>query len=265
MEITSQEFDLSNQSFWAAVTFERIQKSLNPNLVLINLSTNHVNYESAELLSNLMIESKTLLYLNLTETHLVRRSSDIIFEALGDSSILEFYADDNIFYDESCQKLGESLQKNPPLQLLSLCGCDISSKGCISIVKGISKDSKITDLRLESNSLFDYGATEVANIIPASNLTLLSIADNEIWSEGTNNIIKAVRGSTITALDLSYNVVDLKNLTSLLVDFDNIQAISISGCKVSEKDFPTFISSLPKTKLRTLILESLNFQPIPIS
>ena len=218
MENLPSELDLSNQSFWAAVTFDHIQKKLNPDLVSIDLSTNHISYESAEVLSNLIKESKSLLYLNLTETHLVKRSSNIIFEAIGDSSILEFYADDNIFKDESCQILGGSLRKNPPLQLLSLCGCDISSKGCISIVKGIQKDSKITDLRLESNSIFDHGANEIANIIPSSNINLLSVADNEIWSEGTDNIIQAAQGSTISSLDLSYNVIKLKNLMNLLIN-----------------------------------------------
>ena len=256
--------DSSSKQMWGTVTFDFLKENVGNNIISLNLSTNHINHESAEFLSTIIKTSPGLKYLDLTETRLTQKSTDLIFEAIGNSSILEFYADNNIFPENECKILSESLKKNPPLQVLSLCGCDIPSEGGVAIAEALGQNSNLKHLRLESNSIYDTGALKLAEFLPKSSLFELSIADNEIWADGTNAILRCLKETQIEVLDISYNIVDL-NVFCAEIDKSKVNKIALSGCKVSEYLLPSLLKKLTSVKLSTLILDGLDFQTLPIS
>lgn len=263
-EAPKPDIDLSGQNLWGHVTFDFLKNNLHENLVSLNLTTNHVDEDSAELLSEFLKNSQTLKYLSLIQTRLIQRSANAIFSALGDSQLLEFYADDNIFTKQSCKILAQSLAKNPPLELLSLNGCDIPDRGVAAIANSLPHNTHLKHLRLESNSMFDIGAKEIGKNLPNSSLITLSVADNQIWNDGTKSIIENLENSKLESLDLSYNVVELRLLAAALHK-SRITSLAISGCKVHDNQVVDFLQSISQLPLQTLMMCGFNFQNLPIS
>lgn len=259
------EINASGKFMWGQPTFTYLdsQSSLEE-IVSLDLSTNHINIESATLLADLLRKSQNLKYLSLIQTKLIQKSSVLIFSAIGDSQLLEFYADDNIFQASPCEALGASLSKNPPLELLSLNGCDIPDEGINHIASSLYSNNHLLHLRLESNSMFDYGAQKLGEALPKSSLISLSVADNQIWNEGTTSIILNISHSHLESLDLSYNIVELETLATEL-EKSRISSLAISGCKVNERQLINFLQRIPNYGLKTLIMDGFNFQMLPIS
>ncbi|OHS97862.1 hypothetical protein TRFO_35876 [Tritrichomonas foetus] len=255
----------AKQSMWGTVTLNFLKEHVLNGIVSLDLTTNLITFESAEYLSTILKNPKSSLkYLSLIESRLTQKAADIIFESIGDSTLIEFYADDNVFPEEQCKVLAESLKKNPPLELLSLCGCDIPSGGGIAIAEALPSNSHLKHLRIESNSLYDFGAKKLGEVIPKSSLISLNIADNEIWAEGTTAILTNLKFSQVESLDLSYNIVDL-NVLNEEIEKTKIKDLALSGCKVHEQLFPAFLGKIPTMRLQTLILDGFNFQTLPIS
>ena len=258
--------DISDKNLWHTPLLNFLKGKLAPTLVSLDISNNHISAECAQYLSDFIESSRTLKLLNISSTLLTKSGATILFSSIQNSSIEELYADNNILMKESCSALGSSLKRNANLHVLSVCGCDILDESCIEIAKGIDESSELKQLRIESNSIYDSGAFEVANAIKRAKLELVSVADNQIWNNGTKAIIEAgFDNKYMKCLDLSYNVVDLELLSRLLLNNENIEAIGISGCKVNENKFNEFIQNLSKTNLKTLIVNGLNFNELPVS
>ncbi|OHT01931.1 hypothetical protein TRFO_31120 [Tritrichomonas foetus] len=258
------EIDISGKNMWNHQTLNFLQSNLNDSLIRLDLSTNHLSYESVELLSNHLKNSKNLQYLCIIQTQLIQRSSVLLFESIGHSNLIELIADDNIFPTEPCKALAASLELNPPLELLSLNGCDIPDEGVVALAKSLPKNKNLKHLRLESNSMFSVGAQALGDVLPESHLLSLCIADNQIWNEGTFSIITNLDQSHLTCLDLGYNIVDLKMLSEK-VAMSKVSQLGLSGCKVNEQQLLSFLSSIPSLNLETLIMDGFSKQMLPIS
>ena len=256
--------DASNRTMWSTRTYDFLSKNVRDGLVSLDLSTNHINPSSAKLLSSFLRSSRTIQFLSLCQTHLIEKSSVIIFSSVGDSTLLELYADDNIFTEKSCAALGDSLSKNPPLELLSLNGCDIPDVGVVAIVERLPGNDHLRHLRLESNSIFDVGASKIAEVLPQTVIESLCVADNQIWDQGTNEIIKSIKNSKLKCLDLSYNIVRLNALAEG-IEHSSIKMLGLSGCKVDRDHVNAFLKKIPAFHLNTLIIDGFDFQMLPIS
>lgn len=258
--------DLSDQNLWSIVLQTKLKSMLKPKLEIIDLSTNHINAESAAMIAEYIRENETVKILSIVETHITGESSKLLFEAMAESHIEEFYADDNIFNDDVCIKIGDMLKENAHLRVLSLCGCDISAEGVKEIARGLCDNRCLEHLRLESNSMYDNGAKALAQaIVNVESLVYLGIGDNMIWMDGTNAIINAVKNSNLEALDLAYNIVCLDELGKLIKENEKVKMLSVSGCKVKESELISFLNVLPQSSLKTLIMDGFNYQLLPVT
>lgn len=190
-----------------------------------------------------------------------------IFNRIGSSqTLLEFYGDANEVPTDVLEEFSQSITSDCPLQVLSLCGCEILGNGSEALATIIRKAKKLQDLRLDSNLIHETGAKEIANALPSSFLQSLSIADNQIWKDGTSEIISCtLHMKTFKSLDVSYNCVDLDYFAKYLPLSEGLQNLAISGCKVNQSLLPMFLNSLKSTKLQTLIMDGLNYAELPIS
>ena len=267
MEEENTVIDVADKFMWNAVTFSYLQSNLKPGITYLDLTTNHVSFDSAIFIAKFISEKdSTLVGLSLVQTHLTTRAAKVIFEAVGNSNLVEFYADNNIFVQEACEVLGEALKKGPPLEVLSLCGCNIPSEGGIAIANSLPMLKNLEHLRLESNSLFDPGCQAVAKALKETSITHLSLADNEIWLDGTKTLFSEISiAKRIVSLDISYNTVDLDFLSSCLAANPQLTELSISGCKVREDLIANFLERLPTTHLKILIADGFDYNVLPIS
>lgn len=258
------DIDASGKCMWGQPTLTYLKQKLHDEVVSLDLSSNHINEESANFLAELLRNSQNLKYLSIIQTKPTEVAANFIFSAIGESQLLEFYADDNIFQEEPCKYLSYSLKKNPPLELLSLNGCDIPDVGVIEIASSLASNNHLKHLRLESNSMFDTGAQKLGEVLPNTSLVSLSVADNQIWNEGTTSIILNISNSHLESLDLSYNIVELDLLAKEL-EKRRITSLGISGCKVNDHQLVNFLQRIPNFGLKTLIMDGFNFQMLPIS
>lgn len=259
-----QMIDVEDKWMWGTVTFNFIKEHVTNNIVSLNLASNHITLESAKILADHIKSPTNLKYLNISETRLTQRATDLIFASIGESSLLEFYADNNVFPELQCKILADSLIKNPPLQVLSLCACDIPCEGGVAIAEALPSNKNLLHLRLESNSLYETAAFKFGETLPESSLISLNIADNEIWSDGMNSILKCLKSTKIESLDISYNIFDVNTFCTEM-NKTNIKELAVSGCKINEQLFPSFLAKIPSLHLNKLIIDGFNFQILPIS
>jgi len=259
--------DASNKGMWNNVAHKFLVDNMNETITHLDMSTNHISLESADLISSFLHrEDSQLVGLSLVQTKLTVRAAKSIFSAVGKSKLKELYVDNNILTNESIKVLAESLENSPPLIVLSLNGCSITSEAASVLIPSLVKVPTLKHLRLESNSLFDPGAEAVANILKSTSITHLSLADNEIWLGGTTALLESIiKNRTIESLDISYNTINLELLGTCLVKTPTLTELSISGCKVQEGGLSGFLENLSSSSLKILIFDGLIYNQLPIS
>ena len=260
------EIDVSGQHMWDKVTHEFLKGHLKDSVTHLNLATNHVSFESGQLLSSFLQRPECQIEcLSLSNCRLTAKTANVIFSAIGNTKIVEFYADDNTFNYENCQALGNSLSANPPLEVLSLVGCDIPAEGVVAIANGLKTNKNLKVLRFECNSMFEIGAKALAAVLPFTGIEEMSVADNEIWKEGMTALIEAcARTKTLRSLDFAYNMMDLASLSRYLLA-EQLEELCVSGCKVTEIEVGGFVDAIGKSHLKRLIMDGFNFNTLPVS
>lgn len=260
------EIDISGRFMWEKATNEFLRKHLSDSLIQLDLSTNHISLASAELLSDFIQRPDSKLEaLCISSCRLTAKAATVIFTALGNSKLIEFYADDNTFSEENCKALSASIAKNPPLRLLSVIGCDIPAEGVVAIAGALPSNRNLKILRLESNSMFDLGAKALATSLPSSNIEELTSGDNEIWHEGIIALIEGcIETKTLRSVDFAYNRMDMSYLNRYLMT-GQLEELCISGCKVNETDVMGFLDYIGRSRLKKLIIDGFNYQVLPVS
>jgi len=259
--------DLSNQNLGAKTLLKILKEKLNVDIIRLDLTGNFIDEDCADYLASFIKSSGcNILSLSVVETRLTISNSSKIFSAIGVSPIIEFYADDNFITPETIKALGDSITPNTQLQVLSLCGCDISSDGCCILASFLPNMRYLSHLRLESNSIYENGLAFLTKVIDNTSILSIEIGDNMIWEKGMSDFLEKIASmQKIVSLDISCNCVNLQLLTRLLSKDSPLSHLSISGCKVVENQVYTFIESVSRSNLKTLIVDGLNFSNIPTS
>lgn len=254
-----------NEFLWCNATFEFLSENLNPSIESLNLNTDHVDLNSARLISQLIVDpNNQLIDLSLDQCRLTVNATIILIQALAQSKIRYLSLNRNVITNEVCDEIAKALSNNPPLEYLSLSSCYISADGCCSIAKALPQAKQLKTLILNSNCIFDKGCQEIANNISNTNIQEISVAENQIWF--IDVLLKSIMGNqNITALDLSYNIVDLSLLVQCVKETPNLKSLAISGCKVNEGQVLLFLEELGRTQLSTLIIDGLNYNQLPIA
>ena len=262
----AHRIDLANQFIWGNALAKYLRENLTPSHTQIDLSTCHVDERCTQMLIDAMTsESSCLQSLCLARSRLTVDCSCKIFAALPKSKVEHLIMDDNVLTLQACRVLGSALNENPPLVYLSLRNCTINYKGCNAIAEALPRARNCRVLILDSNCIFMDGMKVLSEALSTSTITALSVADNQIWEEGTTLLLsKGV--SHLTSLDLSYNAVNLIELSNCLKENTNLKHVSITGCKVNVVDqLALFLEDLAKSQLETFIVEGLNEKQLPIS
>ena len=259
--------DGSNLNMFSQSTEKYLLKHLASSVVYLDISSNHMNEACSQLLADhLRSESCRLRSLSIVYCHLTHKCINTIFSAIGSSPLYEFYADNNLIDSENCLCLGNSFKCDPPLELLSVVGCQIDTTGFIQLFSGITSSTHIKHLRFDSNSMMETGANALADIIPILKLETLGISDNEIWQKGTTSVIQACMvKDTIYSLDIGYNQVNLDQLARYVQTSKTLRCLGISGSKVYEEQLNNFLNVVGNSQIQTFLIEGINFHFYPIS
>lgn len=267
MEEGEKTLDFSGKRYNGVQLLRELKEFLHPDVSRLDLTTNQVTPEVAQFLANfLTAPGCCLVSLSLIDTRMTVEACTTIFKIIGESPLVELYADDNVIKPESLMALANSIKFSSPLEILSLVGCDISTEGFEFVVKCLSETKNLHHLRVESNSIYENGVRQLGDVLEASSLTSIEIADNMIWMGGMTSFLeKVMMYPSLSHLDISYNAVDLSYLSKVLISNTGITHLAISGCKVNESYVLSFLESLSRTHLHTLIMDGFNYQVLPVS
>lgn len=257
--------DFSNRNYCGPQLLSELQRCLTPYIYRLDLTGNQINEDCANFLAEKLIESGCcIISLCITETRMTVAAASTIFKVIGQSPIIEFYADDLVLKPESLNLLANSISFSSQLEILSLVGDDISSEGFINLVHCLSETKSLKHIRVGSNSIYETGIRALGEALESSSLTSIDVSDNMIWMGGMTSFLEKVMSYPyLTELDISYNAVDLVYLAKVLVANQSITHLAISGCKVNEHSVLPFLESIPKTGLRTLIFDGFNYHILP--
>lgn len=259
------EVSASGQNMYAKSTLKFLKNNLD-GCVALDLSTNHVDEAAATVLAeHLKSPSCQMQALCLIECHMSFKASCILFMSLGFSKLVELYLDGNILNEECCRTLGAAIAANPPLQLLSVVGCNLNSACGSYLFTGLAKSENIRHLRIDSNQLLDKGVIQIGNFMHFCRIETLSLSDNRIWKDGMNKVITLCQAcNQLRSLDIGFNIVDLELLGNCLLSSPKLERLCVSGCKVAEAKLNDFLEKVGRSRLECLLIDGLNFQVLPV-
>jgi len=262
----SKKLSAYGEFMWKKVTHSFLDSNLTDEIEELDLTSNHVDMDSADVLvERLTNSSNSLEILNLTQCRMNIKVSMRLIEKLAETKVSQLILDRNLLSQECCESLSQTLMKPNRIEFLSLCGCDILADGAVALSKCLPSASKLQHLHLSNNSIFDKGALALSTTLEMSNLITLAVDDNQIWLDGTKSLLSSIKKSKkLCGLNISYNCIDLDQLSEVLVDTPSLTHIGISGCKVSEHKLPAFLRNLERTRLSTLTINGLDFKELPI-
>lgn len=233
----------------------------------LDISTCHVCEKcGGKIIEAIRAKDFHLRYINLSMCRMTVVTTTAILRSIQGSRIESLVLDNNVLTFDACEVMAEVLTANPALVSLSLKTCDIPANGCVAIARSLSHNSNLRVLHMDGNCIFDRGAQALADHLPTSSITSLSIADNHVWLAGTSAFLRAAAEyGKLVALDLSYNIVDLELLASVLKGAPLMTHIAISGCKVDERHVGGFLEEVGSMKLKMLAVEAFNYNQMPVS
>lgn len=250
----------ANKTMFAKNTYKFLIENINF-AVQLDLSTNEVDESCAQFLSaHLRTPGCLLRSCSLSHCRMSLRSCCIIFESLGDSPLLELYLDSNILDEECCHVLAISLSRSPPLEVLSLVGCQIGPNAANRFSACLSRTRNLHHLRLDSNSIYSVGLATLISLEGSLLLESLSISDNQIWADEMSLLLGRLQTiDVLKSLDIGFNALDLSVLNNYVNSSKSLERICISGCKVQKTKVPDFLEAVGRSKVKTLMIDSLDF------
>jgi hypothetical protein len=258
--------DASGKYFFGERTAAFLKEHL-PYAIQLDISTDHVDEPSAHLLStHLRSPHCPLRSLLLAHCRMTFRASSILFQSIGGSPLLELYLDANLLDDQCCKALSAGLRLDPALELLSVVGCQITSDGANHLCASLPYTRHLHHLRLDSNSLYSEGLSQLCTALGRSRLETLSLSDNQIWREGTTRFLEALCACDILlSLDIGFNAIDLDILRMDVQMSRRLERLCISGCKVAEARLNDFLEAVGRSRIQCLMVDGLNFHVMPIN
>ncbi len=183
-----------------------------------------------------------------------------IIERHPDTAVINLRFSHRKFNWEIIEILGENLQKN--IYKLLLNGSEIGVNG-VQRLAPYFQNTSIFSLRLDKANIGNEGLRLLAENLPAGKLPetleLLSLAKNDIDHEGLPYLNK-ILPNNIKGINLSKNNIDNKGMSHIvdLLRNKGIRNLNLSVNKITfEKGgSEVLIAALPKTKIRSLNLES---------
>jgi Ran GTPase-activating protein (RanGAP) involved in mRNA processing and transport len=253
--------DYPGYYLWAEPTYIRLDTGLSPDVAELNMSTCHIDSRSAQLIATAVASPKSRLHTLLLRHCRVGTSVlGRLFGALASSRVRVLSLDGNVLTGESCAALSSALRVTPVLETLSICDCNLVADDFAIIGTWLPSFKSLRQLSLDDNSLLNHGAMCIAENVPTAPLVRLSIARNRIWSDGTSALLGASR--CLRGLDLSGNAVDLRVVAGVICESSSLSELSVSDCRVNQRDIPFFLEKVAESRLVVLAMEGFDTRTV---
>lgn len=186
----------------------------NDNINRVNLSGNEFDSRAAEHIAELLISnSQKVEYLNLSENHFDDSSGEILGPAIAENtSIKELNLSWNYFRLNGAVALARGLGANIFLKTVNISWNGLGLEGAIALREALIQNNVMEELDVSNNRIPTQGAVELSKGLMANDtLRILKIGRNPMQTAGAFGILYGLKEnpkSAIEALDFTDVVVN---------------------------------------------------------
>ena len=172
------------------------------------ISGNKLGDHGVELLSEGIINTKTLRMLNISKNSIGPSGTTAIANALtNNTSLEELYISENKLGDHGAELLSEGITNTKTLRVLYITKTNIGPSEATAIANALTNNTSLEELNISENKLGDHGAELLSEgITNTKTLRVLNITKNNIGPSGTTAIANALTNNTsLEELNISEN------------------------------------------------------------
>ena len=238
--------------------------SLN-SLQLLNCYVHNVTISNtvANVLSQVLCNTKFLEHLNLSGCRLKTEHMKIILEALKHVvSIITISLSDNSLAKTVFDVLASVITCNRELKSIELSKCDLQESAIVSITKALENCTGLQSLDLSNNVIGDNVAVNIAILIEkCQSFQDLRLQSCHLHYAGIQTIVEAmVKRTCLHCIDLSDNAVSDEIsvlIASVIANNKNLQKLNFSNCKLQSIGCQQLLQAMAKiTVLRHVNLSN---------
>ena len=209
----------------------------------LNLNGTSIGFEDCKALSELLVNSKYIVLLNIDHNDLSSDCIQFIVDGLSHNTSLEML---NVlssnFSSQNVLSLASVLRVNTRLKELNIGHCNIWSSDSVYLAKALRENTttQLQTLILWGNAIGSEGAVACADLLATNtSLTKLNMWECNIQSEGAVRLAKAMgKKSTVRDFDISDNPIGSEGAVAfadMLAMNKSLAKLSMSGCSIQSK------------------------------
>ncbi|XP_065894793.1 protein NLRC5-like [Dysidea avara] len=218
-------------------------------LKLIDFSGNDINDSAAVCLPNFVNSAPLLQTLALAKCHL--EETDLIDTLRAVKHSLNYLdISFNTITVKAAKSVADLIHNNVDLEYFDLSNCNIQEEGLILILKEVRTACYLKYIDVQSNSLNNALASELAVFISSSHtLSHLSLSNCALQEDGFLRIADSlVKTKTLTHLDISSNFISNNvgaklALTVVFSKKSQLKHLDVSECQWQENGLTKFLTS----------------------
>ena len=230
----------------------------------LNLSFNNIGYKGAEIISNLISKTTTLIKLNLQNNYLGDEGITLLCYGIEkNNSIQSLNLSYNNILDYGVTNLAKSLLINNSIKKLNLYNNNIGNDGIKNFCEILSEkpSDKFIKLKINSNLISEEGVINYSNfLINHKSNTILTLHGKLNEENQKNVLINFSFSNNLKTLDFYNASLYSSNMTyfnNILMNNKNIKKINLTNvCNLSEDAFMEILPGIENNKFITDIILS---------
>ena len=261
LDLSGNEFD--SKSFALIAKFLSSHKSI----TILNLEGSKFDDKSVTTFNKAVEKNKTLEELSLASTG-ITLSTKIQRSLVLNDKLLHIDLSQNKLLTNATKLITKHLKKNPPLSILSLVGCGLSSRSAEGLCNALKCNTNLAHLDLKENSFNDKSMPFFVDALRNnSTLVTLQLTGNKIKVQRRKEFIKGalcdptslqtIAESNHTCL-VTLNKGNNGNLDTRENEFRKINALENEGQKIRYKVIVSLFT------LKTIAFNARDFQHVPL-
>lgn len=255
-------------------------------LRVLCLKGNTLNDAGIDLVAEVLAQSQSLTYLDVSETRFRVLGAKALGGALAkNKSLLHLCVAGNPFKDSGLTHFGKGFSENDSCTTFDASGTEISVGGFHLFTEALPRNRALTSLDFSGNQYLENGAADIFYALknssievlllgscsiplqgvralggsrgvllePTVRLTMLDLSENELRSDAAQIIGSALQSNqTLRSLKMSYNPIGsgIKALAAGLKSNTTLTGLDLSGCDIGT-DHARFLAQILQTN-RTL-------------
>ena len=218
-------------------------------LKFLDVSHNEVSREAANEISSVIVNNRSLQYLNLSACNLEEDSLITISDSLACiTHLVSIDVSYNCITEKAAYKVAIALRKNTSLERLSFCAC-FEDNAALTIFNAISQHSGITHLNINLNVINSGLADLIVSVL--MNNTNIDHVDFGQCDLQESEFVKLLNGlaniTTLQYLNLEGNKISkhlVPKITSLICKNNTLKYINMCNCNLPKVEVQNILHAI---------------------